>query len=279
MVFSHSSFKQLLADATPVQIAGVFNAYTALAATQVGHRALYLSGSTAAFSTLGRRTVALPELVELVGLARQITDTTDLPLLVDINNGWNGTHLIQAIRELEQVGVAAVHIDDHEPYNVLGGSVSKPIVSKKAMIDTIAKAVDTRSRSQLYIIAHTDAFAQEGLHAAIDRAADYVKAGADAIYVESATSLADYQHLTEAIGVPVIAMVDALAKYPLFRPTELEQAGVSMIVHPMNGFEFANGEMQHAYQALLDCCCDHGAHIDMTAVGAMQERRELQTHR
>lgn len=278
MLFSGPSFKKLLADHTPIQIAGVFSAYTALAATQVGHRALYLSGSTAAFGASGRTSVALPELMEVVEIARQITDASYLPLLVDINNGWNGTHLIQAIRELEQVGVAAVQIDDHEPFNALGGSVSKPIVSKKAMIDIIAKAVDTRSRSQLYIVAHTDAFAQEGLHAAIDRAADYAKAGADAIYIASVASLADYQHMTDAIGVPVIAMVDALGKHPLFRPTELEQAGVSMIVHPMSGYENANGEMQHAYQVLLDCCSDHATQMGMTAFGAMPGRREVQTH-
>lgn len=275
-MLSNRTFKQLLAKYQPVQIAGVFNAYTALAATQVGHKALYLSGATVTSESSGLPSDALKGVTELVELARQITDTTDVPLLVDINSGLNGSDLIHAIRSLQRAGVAAVHINDQEPFNARGGWVSKPIISKRAMLAFITMAVEARSRSDLYIVAHTDAFAQEGLHAAIDRAADYVKAGADAIYVESAASLSDYQNLTDAIGVPVIAKVNALGKNPLFRPVELEAVGVSMIVHPMTGFENATGAMQHAYQALLDSCGALAAHVGMPTVESQPQRWEAQ---
>jgi len=274
---SISSFRRLLAGRAPVHIAGVFSAYTALAAAQVGHRALYLSGSLPSRST-HNAVRSVRGMTELIELARQITDTSDTPLLVDLNNGWDGVHVVEAIKAMEQAGVAAVHIGDQAAFNSLGGWVPKPIVNKRVMIDALKAAVDARHNPEFLIMAHTDAFAQEGLHGAIDRVADYVAAGADGIFVESVSSLADYRLLTDAIGVPVIAKANAnaLGKTTMFRSGALTDVGVSMIVHPMSGYEGANGAMQYAYQSLLDSCHSHTQAVaDVAVHNTMANQRPM----
>ena len=78
-----------LAAEKPLQIAGAINAYAALLAQRAGFRALYLSGAGVANHSYGIPDVGDTTLADVLIDVRRITGRVDLPLLVDIDTGWD----------------------------------------------------------------------------------------------------------------------------------------------------------------------------------------------
>jgi methylisocitrate lyase len=68
------------------------------------------------------------------------------------------------------------------------------------MVDRVKAAVDARTDRDFVIMARTDALASEGLERAIERALACVEAGADMIFPEAITELAQYQRFRQAVG-------------------------------------------------------------------------------
>ena len=62
------------------------------------------------------------------------------------------------------------------------------------------------------LIARTDAFANEGIDAAIQRANAYLAAGADAIFAEAFTELSQYKIFCEQVNAPVLANITEFGK-------------------------------------------------------------------
>ena len=58
------------------------------------------------------------------------------------------------------------------------------------MVGKIKAALDARQNEETVIIARTDGIAVEGFDAALDRAEDYLEAGADMLFVEGAAVVA-----------------------------------------------------------------------------------------
>jgi methylisocitrate lyase len=97
----------------PLQIVGTINAYTAMMAKQVGHKAIYLSGAGVANASYGLPDLGMTSLDNVLEDASRITNAVDTPLLVDIDTGWGGAfNISQTIKKMEKAGVAAVHIED-----------------------------------------------------------------------------------------------------------------------------------------------------------------------
>src|SRR5690625_4076938 len=178
-------------------MAGVYDPLSALLARQAGFDALYLSGG-ALTASLGLPDVGLLTMDELVYAARGIVRATRLPLLGDGDTGYGeALNTMRLMRELEEVGVAAVQLEDQVLPKKCGHLIGKQLVSAQEMAEKIAAAA--QARTDCKIIARTDAVASEGLEAAIDRAQQYVAAGADAIFPEALTSLEQFKAFAEAI--------------------------------------------------------------------------------
>src|SRR5512138_2401735 len=110
--------------------------------------------------------------------ARRISGASLLPLLVDIDTGFGEQLMIgRTVREMVRAGVAGVHIEDQTPAKRCGHRPGKSVVDTGEMVDRIKAAVDARSDPDFVIMARTDAFAVEGLDAAIERACLYREAG------------------------------------------------------------------------------------------------------
>ena len=75
------------ANNKPLQIVGTINAYTAMMATQVGHKAIYLSGGGVANASFGLPDLGMTSLNDVLTDATRITNAVDTPLLVDIDTG------------------------------------------------------------------------------------------------------------------------------------------------------------------------------------------------
>ena len=87
------------------------------------------------------------------------------------------------VRAFEDAGAAAVQIEDQILPKKCGHLNDKKLIAPQDMAAKIAAAA--KARRHLYIVARTDAAADEGLDSAIARAKLYVEAGADAIFPEA----------------------------------------------------------------------------------------------
>ncbi len=263
-------FRQALAANKPLQIVGTINAYTAMMAKQIGHQAIYLSGGGVANASYGLPDLGMTSLNDVIVDVQRITSACDLPLMVDIDTGWGGAfNIAKTIRDMEKAGAAAVHIEDQVAQKRCGHRPNKEIVSIEEMVDRIKAAVDARTDPDFFIMARTDAFAQEGLASAIERAKAYIAAGADGIFAEAVKTETHYRAFAEAIDKPLLANITEFGQTDLWNKAQLAEWGVDMVLYPLSAFRAMNKAAENVYSAILRDG-DQKAVVD-----TMQTRMEL----
>ena len=260
-------FRAALAAERPLQIAGTINAYAALLAQRAGFRALYLSGAGVANHSCGVPDTGETTLDDVLIDVRRIVRRVPLPLLVDIDTGWDDPR--KAVREVAAVGAAAVHIEDQVPAKLCGHLSGKQLVPAAEMVARVRAAAAGKPDRDFVVMARTDAAAVEGLAAAIDRAHAYVTAGADMIFAEALRTLDDYKQFTSALNVPVLANLTEFGQTPLFTLDELRGAGLAMVLYPLSASRAAAAAMRDVYVAIRRDGTQQGV------ASKMQTRAEL----
>jgi methylisocitrate lyase len=244
-------FRAAVREEKPLQVAGAINAYTAKLAEATGFRALYLSGGGVAANSLGMPDLGISTMEDVLTDVRRITDASSLPLLVDIDTGWGGAfNIARTIRAMIKAGAAAVHIEDQVGSKRCGHRPGKELVSAAEMVDRIKAAVDARTDEQFVLMARTDALANEGLDAAIERAQAYVAAGADIIFAEAVTESTMFTRFREAIGVPILANITEFGQTPLFTREDLAAAGVDIILYCCAAYRAMNAAALKVYEVI-----------------------------
>ena len=244
-------FRAVVDAECPLQIVGTINAYCSLLAERAGFRSLYLSGAGVANASFGVPDVGITTLADVVEDARRITSATSLPLLVDVDTGFGD--MAQTVREMIRVGVAAIHLEDQVDRKRCGHLPGKQLVSAGEMVERVKAALDARTDPGFVVMARTDAASVEGLSAAIDRAGQYVAAGADMIFAEALTTLDEYRQFTTAVPVPVLANLTAFGKTPHFTLNELQEAGVRLVLYPLTAFRAMSAAAVMTYDTLRQC--------------------------
>jgi methylisocitrate lyase len=248
---SGARFRAAVAQEKPLQVAGAINAYTARLAEATGFRALYLSGGGLAANSLGVPDLGISTMEDVLVDVRRITDVTSLPLLVDIDTGWGSAfNIARTIRSMIKAGAAAVHIEDQVGAKRCGHRPGKELVSSEEMVDRLKAAVDAKTDPEFVLMARTDALANEGLDAAIERAQAYVAAGADVIFAEAVTELPQYTKFREAVGVPILANITEFGQTPLWTREELAAAGVDIILYCCGAYRAMNAAALKVYEAI-----------------------------
>mgnify|MGYP003624225325 CR=1 FL=1 len=270
IVSAGAKFRQAVIDEQPLQVMGAINAYHARLATQVGYKALYISGGGVAAGSLGIPDLGITTLDDVLTDVQRITNVTDLPVLVDIDTGFGGAfNIARTIKSMIKAGAAAVHIEDQVQEKRCGHRPNKAIVSQSEMVDRIKAAVDARTDDDFVIMARTDALAVEGLQSAIDRACACVEAGADMIFPEAITDLAMYRQFAQAVNVPVLANITEFGSTPLFTVEQLAQHDVGLVLYPLSAFRAMNQAALKVYQSVRQ----NGT--QQHVIELMQSRNEL----
>ena len=254
----------------PLQIVGTINAYTAMMAKQVGHKAIYLSGAGVANASYGLPDLGMTSLDNVLEDASRITNAVDTPLLVDIDTGWGGAfNIAQTIKKMEKAGVAAVHIEDQVAQKRCGHRPNKEIVSTSEMVDRLKAALDAKVDSDFVVMARTDALSVEGLEAAVERAVAFQEAGADMIFAEALTDIEMYRKFTDVLDIPVLANMTEFGQTDLYTTEQLFNVGVDMVLYPLSAFRAMNKAALNVYQHLLNDGTQEAV------VDTMQTRMEL----
>lgn len=263
-------FKKAIEAERPLQVIGAINAYHAKFAEKTGYKAIYLSGGGVAAGSLGVPDLGISTLEDVLIDIRRITDSSSLPLLVDVDTGFGGAfNIARTIRSVEKSGAAAVHIEDQIQAKRCGHRPNKSIVSQNEMVDRIKSAVDAKNDENFVIMARTDALAVEGLQSAIDRACACVEAGADMIFPEAINDLDTYKKFTKSVDVPVLANITEFGATPLFSLDELDSVGIAIALYPLSAFRAMNKAALNIYKGLRE----EGTQKNL--VEQMQTREEL----
>jgi methylisocitrate lyase len=264
-------FRAAVAQERPLQVAGCINAYSARLAESIGFRAIYLSGAGVAVASLGVPDLGISTLDDVLTDVRRITDTTELPLLVDADTGFGPSafNIARTVKSLIRSGAGAMHIEDQVQAKRCGHRAGKALVSAAEMVDRIKAAVDARTDSNFVIMARTDALAAKGVQSAIERSIAYVEAGADMIFPEAVTELETYRKFAAAVNVPILANITEFGVTPLFTADELAQADVAMALYPLSAFRAMSAAALNVYRTIRT----EGSQTNVIA--AMQTRAEL----
>ena len=264
-------FRAALDIEKPLQVAGCINAYAALMAERTGFRALYLSGAGIAAASLGLPDLAISTLDDVLTDVRRITDSTDVPLLVDADTGFGSSsfNIARTVKSLIKSGAGAMHIEDQVQAKRCGHRPGKAIVSEEEMVDRIKAAVDARTDPDFVLMARIDALAVEGLQSAIDRACACVEAGADMIFPEAVTELGMYRQFAAVVEVPILANITEFGVTPLFTIEELARVDVSLVLYPLSAFRAMSAAALAVYRSIRN----EGSQKNM--IDIMQTRAEL----
>jgi methylisocitrate lyase len=184
---------------------------------------------------MGKPDISFLTLPEMVDHLARLTDTVDLPILVDGDTGHGGVlNVARTVREFERAGAAGLFIEDQVFPKRCGHMEGKQVVGREDMVAKIKAALDARKDPDLVITARTDALAVLGVDEAIERGNLYREAGADVIFVEAPRSVEEMRRINREVDAPTLANNVEGGKTPFLPARELEAIGYNLVIYPVS---------------------------------------------
>ena len=172
---------------------------------------------------------------------------------------------------LERAGASAIQIEDQVMPKRCGHFDGQEVIPPTEMVNKVKAAVDAR-RDGVLIIARTDARAAEGFDAAIDRARQYIEAGADMTFVEAPKTIEELRKIPELLSVPQLLNMVVGGKTPITDRTMAAEMGFNLVLYANVALQGAIKGMREALTALRD----HGALDEASGLTAtFAERQRL----
>ena len=212
---------------------------------------MWLSSLTHSLSK-GKPDIQYVDITTVSQTIGEIFDVTTKPMIVDLDNGGLIGHFKPIIRSLERLGVSCVIIEDKigDKRNSLFDDTSNQ--SQDSIEDFSYKILEGKKAQitkEFMIIARIESFILgNGLDDAIERASEYIKAGADGIMIHSKSQTPDeiiafckkYKKLKRVVPLVVVP-----STYNKVTELELSDIGVNVVI-------YANHLLRSAYPSMVD---------------------------
>jgi len=215
-----SRLRDLLARPEMIVAPFVFDCLQAKLAAAAGFDAVYMTGFGTA-AARGYPDLGLLTMTEMAANARAISLSVNVPVICDADTGYgNALNVRRTVREYEDAGASALHIEDQVFPKRCGFLAGKQVIPMNEMIPKVRAACDARRDKNLVIIARTDALAVTGWDDVVRRARAYREAGADLIFVDGIKTVDDLKLYAKNLGdLPLIyngdlLPLDDLKNYP-----------------------------------------------------------------
>ena len=231
-----TKFRRLLEQPGIIMAPGAYDCLTAKLIETAGFPAVYMTGAGTSVARLGYPDLALATMTEMLDNASQIASIVDIPVIADADTGYGGIlNVRRTVRQYERSGVAALHLEDQEFPKRCGHLDDKRVIATEDMIQKIHAAVDARTDDDFTIIVRTDAIAVTGWDDAMHRCEEYVKAGADVLFVEALRTPEQVEQAGRDLDVPLLYNYVETGKSPLLPASELERMGFKIVIYPASG--------------------------------------------
>jgi len=223
---SRARLRELLVQKKMTVAPFVFDCLQAKLAEQAGFDAVYMTG----FGTSAARgfpDLGLMTMTEMVANVRAIAHAVKVPVICDADTGYgNPMNVWRTVREYEDAGAAAMHIEDQVFPKRCGFLAGKQVIALDEMIPKVRAACDARRDRNLVIIARSDALAVNGWEDVIRRCRAYREAGADLVFVDGIRTREDLANYAKLTDLPV------LYNGALLPVLELAKLGFKINIHP-----------------------------------------------
>lgn len=247
------AFKNRILSGGPVLMPGAANALAARITEDLGFEAVYLSGAGLTNTFFAMPDMGFVGLSDIAQHTATIRDATELPIVVDADNGFgNALNVCHTIRTLERAGASAVQLEDQTTPKRCGHFSDQQVVPLEEARSRIRAAVDARQNENTLIIARTDARATAGLTAALERASAFIEDGADITFVEAPLSTEEMGKIPVALnGTPQLVNLVVGGKTPILTLDELGEMGFSLVLYAnvalqaaIHGMQIALGQLK-----------------------------------
>jgi len=246
MIFTHQTpqekrqeLQNQLKSKKCLRFVGAFTPLVARLIEEKGFDGVYVSGAVVS-SDRGWPDVGLATLNEFVDKASSINQWTNLPVLVDADTGFGESmNCARSVMEMEQRGLAGLHIEDQEIPKRCGHLDHKKLISVDQMCLKIQSAVKARKDKNFLIIARTDARGVSSLQEAIDRARAYIEAGADVIFPESLKSIQEFENFRSQVDSLLLANMTEFGKTDIIPYKIFNEIGYNLMIYPVTTWRLA----------------------------------------
>ncbi|WP_043622589.1 carboxyvinyl-carboxyphosphonate phosphorylmutase [Nonomuraea candida] len=246
-------FKDLMLAPEILVVPSAYDALSAKVIEQAGFPAIHMTGSGTSASMLGLPDLGFATITEMAWNAKNICLAVDLPVIMDIDAGYgNAMNTWRCVREFERAGIVGGHLEDQVVPKRCGHLEGKRLISTREMIGKIEAAVEARTDPDWVLIARTDAREKLGLDEAIRRAKEYVRAGADCIFLEAMLNVDEMKRVRDEIDAPLLANMVEGGKTPWLTTRELQDLGYNLAIYPLSGWYAATTILRKVFAALRD---------------------------
>jgi 2-methylisocitrate lyase-like PEP mutase family enzyme len=228
------SFRQALnravAERRLLVVPGAYDALSALLIERTGFESMFIGGFPVAGARYGVPDIGLKGFADIAAAVRDIIAACDVPILVDIDDGYGDVkNAVHTVQSYERLGASAVFLEDQAWPKRCGHMSGKKVVPAEAMEAKIKATMAERLHPETLICVRTDARAVLGFDEALRRAERYIRAGAEAIFVEAPESIEELAHIARSFEVPQFANPLVGGRTPILSPQEFEQLGFNAI--------------------------------------------------
>jgi 2-methylisocitrate lyase-like PEP mutase family enzyme len=232
-------------------VPGAADALSARVIASMGFEAVYVTGAGVTNVLLGMPDLGFISLPQLAQQTSAMREAVELPIIVDADTGFgNPLNVRHTVRVLEQAGANAIQIEDQVFPKRCGHFSGKHVIPAEEMMAKIRAAADARRDQDFLIVARTDARAEHGFDAAIERAAKWIDAGADVTFVEAPESLDEVKRIPTLLRVPQIINLVPGGKTPIVDRAALASMGYAMVLYANAALQGAIAGMQASLSEL-----------------------------
>lgn len=199
----------------------------------------------------GKPDIEAVDLTSRMQTLNDIAEVTTKPIIYDGDTGGKTEHFVFTVRTLERLGVSAVIIEDKvglKKNSLLGTDVKQEQDSIENFCFKISSGKKSQITKDFMIIARVESLIlKKGIDDAIERAKEYIEAGADGIMIHSKEKTPDeilefckrYEKLQRKV-----TLVAVPSTYNQIFEKELIEAGVNIVI-------YANQLLRSAYPAMI----------------------------
>lgn len=179
--------------------------------------------------------LGLAALGEMADGIRDIVAATDLPALVDGDDGYGDVKsVVRLVETFEAMGCAGILLEDQlREGKQPGAATARGVAPLDIFENKLRAAMDARRDKEFVIIGRSDSFGASGLDEALRRGERFLKLGVDGIFLAGLKSICDYEKVGKAFkGQWNAAAIFQGGTTPFLSPNALYSMGFSQVAYP-----------------------------------------------
>lgn len=228
------SLRRLIAEEKPLITPLAHDALTARLIARAGFRSIGIGGSVLLAARYGLPDIGLAALGEMAAGIQDIIAATDLPVMVDGDDGYGDVKSVAHMVEVyARLGVSGIVLEDQvRVAKQPGDAGAVGVVAADEMVQKLKVAVATSSGTEIQIIARCDAYRLEGLQGAMGRAERYLDAGAHGIFIPGVPTVAELVEVGKRFYGAHLMIAVFEGRETWLPPAELYAMGFRQVVFP-----------------------------------------------